>query len=135
MTRQKRNPLQIICLAALLVLPLAGFSNDAPTSMNDGIFSKDQAKSGKRLYKKHCQSCHEGSYFRPVLLAWRGESLSSLFGLITSAMPENDPGALEQDQYTDILAHILNISGYARGQNQLNPTTFNGITIDKPTAK
>jgi mono/diheme cytochrome c family protein len=114
---------------------LIGFSNEAPISLNEGIFSKDQAKSGKRLYKKHCQSCHEGSYFKPVLLAWRGESLSSLFKLITSAMPENDPGALEQDQYTDILAHILNISGYPRGGNQLNPTTFSGITIDKPAAK
>ena len=119
----------------MLVLPLIGFSNETPTSMNEGIFSKDQAKSGKRLYKKHCQSCHEGSYFKPVLLAWRGESRSSLFKLITAAMPENDPGALEQDQYTDILAHILYISGYARGENKLDPATLSDITIDKPVAK
>jgi len=125
----------VIGLVALTIMPCIGFANEPLTSLDAGIFNKDQVKSGKRLYKKHCKSCHEGSYFKPVLLAWRGEPLSIFFELMTSAMPENDPGSLKHEQYIDILAHILNISGYTRGERPLNSATFNTITIDSPTSK
>jgi mono/diheme cytochrome c family protein len=136
LSKGNRVSLNILVYAvALASMPLVGFTNEPPTSLDAGIFSKDQAKAGKRLYKQHCKSCHEGSYFKPVLLAWRGEPLSTFFELMTSAMPENDPGSLKHDQYTDILAHILNISGYTRGEKPLNSTTFSAITIDKPASK
>jgi mono/diheme cytochrome c family protein len=104
------------------------------TGLNDGIFNARQVKSGKRLYRKHCMSCHEGEYFGPVLLAWQGEPLSSFFEVMTSAMPENDPGSLAQDQYTDLLAYVLKVSDYPQGQRELDPVSvdFSKILIEKP---
>ena len=103
-------------------------------SMDSGIFNKQQAKSGRKLYKKFCQSCHEGEYFGPVLLAWQGEPLSSLFEVMTSMMPENNPGGLKMSQYSDILAYVLDITGYPEGTAPLDPSSqkFSQIVIKPP---
>lgn len=121
-------------LAAAAIFTSGSRGADAVAGLNDGIFNQQQVKSGKRLYKKYCKSCHEGDYFGPVLLAWQGEQLASFFDVMTSAMPENDPGSLEQAQYTDLLAYILKISGYPQDTPSLDPGTveFAGIVIEKP---
>lgn len=122
----------------MILLPNAGSdAAELVAGLNDGIFSIQQVKSGKRLYKKYCKSCHEGEYFAPVLLAWQGEPLSSFFDVMTSAMPENDPGSLEQSQYTDLLAYILKISGYPQNSRVLDPGAedFAKIVIEKPLSK
>lgn len=122
----------------MILLPNAGSdAAEVTAGLNDGIFSIQQVKSGKRLYKKYCKSCHEGEYFAPVLLAWQGEPLSSFFDVMTSAMPENDPGSLEQSQYTDLLAYILKISGYPQNSRVLDPGAedFAKIVIEKPLSK
>jgi mono/diheme cytochrome c family protein len=122
-------------LAAAVIFSSGSFGAEPVVGLNDGIFSSQQVKSGKRLYKKHCKSCHEGDYFGSVLLAWQGEQLASFFDVMTSAMPENDPGSLEQEQYTDLLAYILKISGYPQDTRSLDPGTaeFAGIVIEKPS--
>jgi mono/diheme cytochrome c family protein len=117
-------------IAAIFAINAASASE--PPSLNGGVFTKLQAKSGKRLYKKFCSSCHEGNYFNSVLLAWKGETLSDLYGIIKSEMPENDPGSLAQDQYSEILAYILNSSHYPAGEHELDPDAikFSEIMID-----
>ncbi len=126
--------LAVTGLAAAAIFSSGSFGAEPVIGLNDGIFSSQQVKSGKRLYKKYCKSCHEGDYFGPVLLAWQGEQLASFFDVMTSAMPENDPGGLEQEQYTDLLAYILKISGYPQDTRSLDPGTveFAGIVIEKP---
>ena len=121
-------------LTAAVITSRGSFGAEPGVGLNDGVFSSQQVKSGKRLYKKYCKSCHEGDYFGPVLLAWQGEQLASFFDVMTSAMPENDPGSLEQEQYTDLLAYILKISGYPQDNRALNPGTeeFASIVIEAP---
>ena len=113
----------------------AGFCQAAEIAgLNDGIFNKQQVKSGKRVYRKYCQTCHDGDYFGPVLMAWQGEPLDSFFDVISSAMPENDPGSLARGQYTDVLAYILKVSGYPQNDRFLDPDSadFSKIVIEKP---
>jgi alcohol dehydrogenase (cytochrome c) len=126
--------LAVTGFATAAIFSSGSFGAESVVGLNDGIFSSQQVKSGKRLYKKYCKSCHEGDYFGPVLLAWQGEQLSSFFDVMTAAMPENDPGSLEQEQYTDLLAFILKISGYPQDTRSLDPGTaeFAGIVIEKP---
>jgi len=109
-----------------LIICLALLSNkvSATPSLKEGVFTKQQAKSGKRLYKNYCASCHEGNYFSSVLLAWRGETLVGLYDIIINEMPENDPGALERKQYTAILAYILSSSKYPVGKTPLDPQSL-----------
>jgi hypothetical protein len=121
-------------LTAAVISSRDSFGAEPVVGLNDGLFNNQQAKSGKRLYKKYCKSCHEGDYFGPVLLAWQGEQLASFFDVMKSAMPENDPGSLAQEQYTDLLAYILKISGYPQDIRKLDPGTeeFSSIVIEAP---
>ncbi len=124
----------IVWFLSVCVFGAGVYEAEEVAGLNDGIFTVAQVKSGKPLYKKYCKSCHEGEYFGPVLLAWQGEPLASFFSVMTSAMPENDPGSLERDQYTNLLAYILKISGYPQDVRSLDPgaADFARIVIEKP---
>ena len=47
------------------------------------------------------------------------ESLGILFDVISSSMPETNPGFLSQKEYVDILAYILSLSRYSSGDIEL----------------
>jgi len=106
-------------LPALLGLSLAVAAGAEPRTINDSIYSKDQAKIGKQLYKDNCIACHDKKYFRPVLKAWNGQSLSVLFAVMSASMPESNPGSLPEKDYVDILAYILSLSRYPTGDTPL----------------
>ena len=101
-----------------------------PTT-NDKIFSKQQAKIGASLYKNNCLICHDKKYFRPVFKAWDGQSLGTFYLVMSSSMPESNPGSLSQQEYVDILAYILSLNRYSSGEDVLLPSTeiLNKITI------
>lgn len=128
----------ILVSLALLVLTIStpGFAGDpaGEMSLSDGVYTKSQAKSGKKLYKKHCVSCHEKGYFEPVLLTWQGQSAATLFGLMTAAMPESAPGSLTSDEYAEIFAYILKETGYPASTEALEPNSekFAAIIITPP---
>jgi len=105
-----------------------------PLSLNDGVYNKSQAKSGKKLYKKHCISCHEKGYFEPVLLTWQGQPAATLFSMMSAAMPESAPGSLAPDEYADIFAYVLKEAGYPASSEALKPTSkkFASVIIQPP---
>ena len=76
--------LPAFCLGLIILYNITDTRAADIDGINDGIFTSQQAKSGKRLYKQYCKSCHDGTYFGPVLLAWQGEALTDLFELIRS---------------------------------------------------
>ena len=91
-----------------------------PRTINDGIYSKAQAKNGEQLYQEHCLLCHDKKYFRPVLKAWDGQSLRLFFMAMSSSMPQSNPGFLRDREYVDILAYILSLSRYPAGEFELD---------------
>lgn len=103
-------------------------------SLSDGVYNKSQAKLGKKLYKKHCISCHEKGYFEPVLLTWQGQPAAALFSLMSAGMPESEPGSLAAEEYTDIFAYVLKESGYPASADALDPNSeeFANIIIMPP---
>ncbi len=107
-------------------LCLAVSASAEPQTINDNIYSKDQAKVGKQLYQNNCIACHDKKYFRPVLKAWDGQPLSVLFAVMSASMPEGNPGSLPEKDYVDILAYILSLSRYPAGENRLDHTN-NGL--------
>lgn len=104
-----------------------------PRTINDGVFTEDQAERGEELYKTHCLTCHDTRYFRPVLRRWEGQPLGVLYMVMITSMPESNPGALPLDEYADILAYILSLSRYDEGESVLpsTPEALNEITIAK----
>ena len=98
---------------------------------NDRIYSKQQAKMGESLYKDNCLICHDKKYFRPVFRAWEDQSLHTFYLVMSSSMPESNPGSLSRQEYIDILAYILSLNRYSSGKEALLPSTeiLSNITI------
>lgn len=103
--------------AGLLIC--AGVSAE-PRTVNDGVFTKAQAKVGEQLYAEHCLLCHDKKYFRPVLKRWDSQPLGIMFTVMSTSMPESNPGFLTEKEYVDILAYILSLSRYAPGDTELD---------------
>jgi len=99
-------------------LAVAGFAD--PLTVNDKVFTRDQAKNGEALYEVNCIACHDKKYFRPVLKAWEGQPLGVLFNVMSASMPQSNPGSLPDKDYVDILAYILSQSRYPSGETELS---------------
>lgn len=95
-------------------------SHADPLTINDGIYTEEQAQAGEELYAEHCLTCHDKKYFRPVLKAWEGQPLGVLYTVMSASMPESNPGALPRADYVDILAYILSLSRYPAGDAELD---------------
>jgi len=119
----------LACLS--MCLGLAVQAGDIP-SINNGIYTKEQAKTGARLYKEHCLICHDKKYFKPVLKSWEGRTLALLFETMSTTMPETNPAGLPRKVYVDILAYILSLSKYSAGDAKLDyrNEALNNITIE-----
>jgi mono/diheme cytochrome c family protein len=105
-------------ITALLMAAGTGFAD--PRTINDAVYTEGQAESGEKLYAEHCLTCHDKKYFRPVLKAWNGQPLGLLYTVMSSSMPESNPGALPRKDYVDILAYILSLSRYPSGDSELD---------------
>jgi mono/diheme cytochrome c family protein len=105
-------------LAVLLLLAAAAAAE--PRTINDAVYTDDQAEAGENLYAEHCLTCHDKKYFRPVLKAWEGQPLGLLYTVMSTSMPESNPGALPRKDYVDILAYILSQNRYPAGDAELD---------------
>jgi len=117
--KTKNNPLITVFLLSLFLLGWEAAFAD-PRTVNDGVFTKDQAKVGEALYAEHCLLCHDKKYFRPVLKRWEGQPIGVLFTVISTSMPETNPGVLTEKENVDILAYILSLSRYVVGDTELD---------------
>lgn len=111
------------------MLLLAAPGSLAERTIEDAVFSKSQARAGKKLYDQHCIACHERGYFREVLRTRRGETLDPLFEVMVTEMPQNDPGSLTDQEYVDVIAYMLSQSRYAVGEEPLKATELSEISI------
>jgi S-disulfanyl-L-cysteine oxidoreductase SoxD len=98
-------------------------------TVNDGIYSDEQAKRGDVLYKEQCATCHgdnlEGSGPMPALAgkdflaSWMGKSVADLFEKTHTTMPATAPGSLTPAQAADITAYMLASSKFKAGTTEL----------------
>jgi cytochrome c len=116
-------------------------------SINDGVFTEAQAKRGQSAYSAPCGWCHgrrlNGAPDDPdmqstppiarakFLRNWQGRSLAALFVYTKETMPTNNPGALTDQEYIDIIAYMLTTSGMPAGERELptDPVALAGILI------
>ncbi|HWM30043.1 MAG TPA: cytochrome c [Woeseiaceae bacterium] len=122
--------IRLVTLTAALVLPAAAAKAE-PRTLNDAVYTEEQAEAGEELYAENCLTCHDKKYFRPVLKAWDGQPLSILYTVMSTSMPESNPGALPRKDYVDILAYILSLNRYPAGDVELDYSedVLEGIVI------
>ena len=119
----------ILVFGGLLMISALTVGAQAGKTTNDGVFTAEQAKRGDVLYKEQCATCHgdnlEGSGPMPPLAGrdflanWTGKSVGELFEKTYGTMPATAPGTLTPAQAAEIVAHMLNASGYPAGTAEL----------------
>ena len=90
-------------------------------SVLDGVFTSSQASRGRQQFRQTCMSCHSvdehtGQKFGAK---WQGTTVGDLFDLVSTTMPQGDPGRLTPEEYASILAFFLSESGYKEGGKDL----------------
>lgn len=131
----------ILVLTLLAIVPLREHPHASAQELllADGVYTERQASRGARVYQTTCESCHmpdlEGSEEGPTLLGeeflegWDGEILAELMILMMDTMPEEDPGGLSEQDYTDVLAYLLRENGYPPG-DELTADALEEIVIE-----
>jgi mono/diheme cytochrome c family protein len=101
----------------------------ATKSVNDGVYTAEQAKKGEALYKEQCASCHgdnlEGAGPMPALAgkdfltSWQGKTVGDLFEKTHTSMPATAPGSLTPEQAAEVVAYMLQASKFPAGTTPL----------------
>ena len=106
-------------------------------SVWDGVFTETQAERGRAAYLGACGLCHgrrlNGAPDDPdmrstpplararFLRNWQGRSLATLFEYTRATMPEDNPGALTDEEYVDVITYMLSVGGMPTGETELRP--------------
>src|SRR6266571_2302214 len=125
----RRTGWTILIAACMLALPVGDavaqqFGGGAIRSARDGVFTADQAARGRDVQAGMCRSCHTGPTPTPTFKTnWVGRPLSDLFRYLSDEMPKNSPGSLSPEEYTQVLAYLLQAVGLPVGKNELPSDT------------
>jgi len=91
------------------------------SSILDGVFTSSQASRGREQFQRACMSCHTAGEHTGRRFAgkWQGTTMGDVFDVVSTTMPEGDPGSLAPEEYASILAFFLSESGYKEGEKDL----------------
>ncbi len=102
---------------------------ETTSTVLDGVFTAAQARRGRRVYTQNCESCHgpelKGGEMAPsvagsdFIVFWTELPVGSLFDRIRVSMPEDGPGRLTDEEYTDVVAYLLDANEYPAGDQEL----------------
>lgn len=122
----------------------AAGEDTAITSALDGAFTAEQVERGAGAYRQHCASCHGSDLLTvdeyapdlrgPAFTArFVDRTMAERFERISSSMPLNAPGSLDDQSYVDILAFLLEFNGYPTGDTELvaDLDVLEGIVIER----
>lgn len=110
-----------ILIAAVTTAP-AGQS--AAKTVNSGIYTEAQAERGRKTFEGNCTTCHDPGRFTgdDFVNHWSGQPLHAIFEIMSTTMPEDNPGALSLQQYADVLSYFLKLNKYPAGADELMGT-------------
>jgi len=113
----------------LVAGPAMAAAAQARPEREPGSYTVEQADAGFEAYQQQCASCHgdnlDDGEFAPPLKgaafreAWRRRSLEALFTLIATTMPQDRPGALDDETNVQLVALMLQENGVESGSDAL----------------
>ena len=105
----------------------------AQATVNDGVFTEAQATSGQAVYDAQCKTCHNMRFYRDTLRSWNNQPLLYLWESLMGTMPADNPGSLMFEEYTNVIAYILQEQGFPSGDSELDPDDgMENISIVSP---
>jgi mono/diheme cytochrome c family protein len=132
----------VAAVSAAALLATCGMlqAQGAMRSIWDGVYTSAQADKGKTLFQNNCAKCHGGSLDGndeiPALKGsnfmadWETQSVADLINRIHTTMPMDNPGALNTESTTNVVAYLLQQNGMPAGSDDLNDGTAAQIRID-----
>ncbi|MGH6828340.1 MAG: c-type cytochrome [Rhizomicrobium sp.] len=132
-----RRSLWLAAATAAELAALPALAQNAPPA----VYTLSQAQDGATVYTLHCASCHgarmegdagpplRGHAFRQIT-ASQGLTAYKLLNIISQSEPEDLPGSLNQEQYGDVVAYILQQNGYPAGRDSLSADSLNLRELD-----
>jgi mono/diheme cytochrome c family protein len=125
---------------SLIVAAQAPAPKPAPAitkTARDGVYSDDQARRGRTLYKDKCASCHGPALgggnapplAGPAFLAIWGGPVADVVDKVLHTMPQDDPGKLTRPQATDVVAYMLQAGKFPAGRADLSADEAGQKTI------
>jgi cytochrome c len=131
----------------LIALPAGAWSQEGQ-SIWDGVYTQEQADRGEKLNAGVCAKCHgvrgDGANEpdQPggpaiarfsFLRKWDGSSIAALYDYIRMTMPPDNPQSRSDQEYLDVIAHLLALSGAPAGATELplDPEALNSIVIEQ----
>ena len=138
---------RIAGIAVLTVSVLFGgstllYAQSAPPlrSAWSGVYSAAQADKGKTLFEDNCAKCHggtldgndeipplKGSHF---MADWESQTVAELIQRVHGTMPMDNPGKLNTESSTAVVAYLLQQNGMAAGATPLTDGTAAQSRID-----
>lgn len=113
---------QVLLCGVLLACGLPGSLIGQARTLQDGVYTEDQARRGAAINDGVCLECHEPDEFVGSFMeSWSGAPVSMLFDEISALMPEDRPGALRPQEYADVLAYIFSLNDIPTGAQELGP--------------
>lgn len=117
----------VMVAAAVVVTAVAGrvaAGQEAGASVRDGVYTEAQAARGERAFGNACGMCHEPKQFTgdAFVKAWSDRPLQVLFEIISTSMPETNPGSLPAQDNADLVAYLLSLNQYPTGAAELKGT-------------
>jgi len=124
--------------ALILGLNLLVTATIQAQSLQQASFSAAEAESGARLYGENCALCHldnlQGS-FEAIALAdsnfrnnWENRGVQALLDLLRRTMPPQAPGSLEDGEYLEVIAYLLQQNGVDGGE-PIQPFDQNSVVF------
>lgn len=119
-------------MTAVLASAAIADAGAAPTSISGGVYTEEQAATGKELFDRSCATCHNADYYKTVFQTWRGQPLLYLFEQVMSAMPADNPGSFSDAEFESIMAYVLQLTGFPAGASPLSYSngTMEDIAIE-----
>ena len=95
------------------------------------LFTDHEAAQGRIVFEQHCVACHGEDLRGKIGPAVIGPALGSatdhttvsiMFDVIAAEMPADDPASLTHQDYTAVMAYLLQRNGYPAGAQPLSLT-------------
>ena len=120
----------IVCVVLGWPLAVLVQAGGQMRSVQDGVYTRDQAARGQKEYSVFCASCHasdlsgtnSGDSGAPPLRRetfMKGSDANALFTLIRMNMPRDAPSQLSDQQYLDVMAYLFQQNGFPAGSDEL----------------
>lgn len=90
-------------------------------------FLPSQASRGAQVYAATCENCHaEGQLVgQGFVQSWNNRRVYDLYALVRSTMPLDNPGGLNDGDYLDVVAYLLQANRHAsEGADSLKSDTL-----------